>query len=180
MRHYAGAYSADQLTLTIYSDQTGYGVDYINKWQRTIVTENGYFSLPSRYKRNVVVSLLDAKAQTVVTFTFVGCWPTGVESYNLEGGNATVLHTTVQLSCDNVLINATPEVTVSKTTQIPDKQSVVDQGQNFTSSFKGAITTAKDTVNAAKDKINSATSFVNTNIGQFKTSVSSTFKDIFG
>ncbi len=106
IHHYAAAYSADQMSVKLFTESSGKAFAYVHSWINQIKSTDGYFSLPVAYKRDVTVYIMDPMYNNVVTYQYKGCWPTSAESYQLSS-QSNLLETTLSLSVDEVLIDLT-------------------------------------------------------------------------
>lgn len=101
MSHYAGALSVENINVTLYSDTTAKALKFASSWMANIYNnQTGDYYLPKDYKKDVYVYLLDSKLATVCLFKFFGCFPTNWASYSLQGGQAEMLPTTLDLTVD--------------------------------------------------------------------------------
>lgn len=105
-KNYAGPLSVDNLTISLYTDSSGKAPKFASSWFYAVYDQrNGNFRLPKEYKKNIQVVFFDSAKIALYSFTFVGCYPTSLPSYSLEGGNPTPLSTQLDLSVDDILID---------------------------------------------------------------------------
>ena len=102
VHNYAGIMSLDDISMTLYTEVSGYAPSLLSQWVRAIRSQEGLYNLPVEYKRTVVVVLLDQTNTIVAEFRYIGAWPTSWDSYQLQYGQASVLATEVTLSVDDV------------------------------------------------------------------------------
>ena len=102
VHNYAGVMAMDDISMTLYTEATGYMPSLLSQWVRAIRSQDGIYNLPVNYKRTVVVVLLDIENTIVAEFRYIGAWPTSWNSYQLQYGAANVLATEVSLSVDDV------------------------------------------------------------------------------
>ncbi len=104
MRHYASSFSADDMSMTMYTDAKAVTLDSASMWFRNVMDRDGYYHLPYEYKKDIVLYLLDQRGQSVFAWTYVGCWPKSMNSYSL-GQDSSVIMTELSLSVDDILFN---------------------------------------------------------------------------
>lgn len=102
MHHYAGFFSVDDLSLTLYTEISGYSTSLASSWIRNVRGVDGMYGLPSQYKKAVLLAILDQNDYVVAGFKYTGCWPKSWESYSLDYASSTILATTLQLSVDDI------------------------------------------------------------------------------
>lgn len=102
IHHYAGFFSVDDMSLTIYTDVSRTAMDAAKKWIRAARSEEGLYGLPASYKNDVYVVVLDQADNIVFGWRYVGCWVTSWDSYNLQMTSAALLVTNLTISVDNV------------------------------------------------------------------------------
>lgn len=137
-QHYAGAFSADNLTIHLYSGIDGTSFDYAALWVRSVMGYQGYFSPPSQYKRDVLLDILDPNNRVVIQFAFRGCWPTNWNGYTFDSGAGQVVMTELTLSVDNLSFDLDELPTISSLTQDRNNDgSNADQLANKAFSGKG-------------------------------------------
>lgn len=95
----AGEFSVDSITLKLYTDIRARSFNYADQWMRATYRTDGFYNLPSKYKRDVQVYVLDNTGSTVTDMRFVGCFPTSYDSYDLNS-EASLLETRLTLSVD--------------------------------------------------------------------------------
>lgn len=100
-RYYASAYSSDDFNMTFITDVGGEVATTLSKWMRGPYREDGFWSVPGAYKREVIIYLLDQKNFEVFAWKFHGVWARNWNSYNL-GTASDVLVTEVTFSVDDV------------------------------------------------------------------------------
>jgi hypothetical protein len=88
--YYPGFLELSSFDLTLYEDVSARSRKYIQKWQERIrhPTE-GYYYLPSNYKRDIEFELLNNQNQVVLTVRLLDCWPTQGNAWELvpNGGD---------------------------------------------------------------------------------------------
>ncbi len=111
-RKFAGHFNTGQASVEFYTDRSGLAFNYADYWSRSTFRQDGFYALPGKYKKDIVVFVLDAKRKVVVDFRLCGCWPTSRESYPLSGTE--LLKTSLSLSVDEVFINYDSDLTAAK------------------------------------------------------------------
>jgi hypothetical protein len=105
-KNYAGPLSVDNLTISLYTDRTGKAVKFASSWfNATYNSRNGDFRLPKEYKKNVQVVFFDPAKIALYTFTFIGCFPSSLPSYTLDGNGSNPIVTQLDLSVDDIAID---------------------------------------------------------------------------
>jgi hypothetical protein len=102
---YADMFSVNNCTIKIYSDISGLAFNYCNAWCRSIFRDDNLHQLPSVYKKDIWVFILDAKRNVVTDIQLLGCWPTAWADYQLVGNAAAALETSLTLSVDDFKMN---------------------------------------------------------------------------
>ena len=102
VHNYAGVMSLDDISMTLYTEASGYMPSLLSQWVRAIRSQEGLYNLPIEYKRTVIVVLLDQTNTIVAEFRYNGAWPTSWNSYQLQYGPASILATEISLSVDDV------------------------------------------------------------------------------
>lgn len=102
---FAELFTVDSCNIKIYSDTTGQAFNFCNDWVRSAYRDDDLYQLPSAYKKDIIVYILDVKRQIVVDVKLVGCFPTSWAGYNLSSGAASALETSLTLSVDDVRVN---------------------------------------------------------------------------
>lgn len=108
MHHYAGFFSVDDISLTLYTEISGYATSLAANWIRNVRGADGMYGLPSQYKKTVLLAILDQNDYIVGGFKYHGCWPKSWDSYTLENTSSNILATVLQLSVDDVEFTSSP------------------------------------------------------------------------
>jgi len=83
--YYAGSHDIDSITINFYEDVKGSALKYILSWKNLIKNlSTGIYSLPSVYKRDLIVQLLDYQNDPVITARMINIWPSDTSSLNLS------------------------------------------------------------------------------------------------
>lgn len=112
-KKFASVFNTDSITLKLYTDVKSVSFNYADYWTRSTYRKDGYYNLPSRYKKDIVVYILDATRSVVVDLRFIGCFPTSWDSYNLGSDNS-ILETSLTLSVDEFFMSYETDPTSSK------------------------------------------------------------------
>ncbi len=104
MRHYAGFMTVDDLQMTIYTDVSGVAINTAARWIRSIRDTEGVYTLPSQYKKTVILYLLDVNDRIITEISYKGCWITSWGSYSLDYNGANIIATDLTLSVDDFAI----------------------------------------------------------------------------
>lgn len=86
---YPGAMSVAAFDITFYEDSKARSRNYLRMWHERIRhPSEGYYYLPSNYKRDIEVELLDTQNKPVLGVRLKGCWPTQSNAWDLtSNGN---------------------------------------------------------------------------------------------
>lgn len=109
-KKYAGQLSVDSVALGLFTDSNAATFNYAYDWFTSTVRTDGFYNLPSKYKRDVILYVLDAKRKTIIDIRFVGCWPTSYDSYSFDAQN-NIVETRLTLSVDQVIFNTETSLT---------------------------------------------------------------------
>ncbi len=111
---FASAFSAESISLTLYTDVAGVGINYANNWVRSVYRSDSFYNLSKNYKRDIQIYMLDAKRSVVVDIRFVGCFPTAWDSYALSS-DGSILETNLTLSVDDIKVSYETDTSAAKT-----------------------------------------------------------------
>lgn len=112
-RNYVSDYEALQTSLKLYTDNTGTAINFANQWLRSAYRTDKFFGLPSSYKKDIQIYILDSARQCVVDFRLKGCFPTTWEGNQLGSASGT-LDTSLTIQVDEVLQNYDSDLTSAK------------------------------------------------------------------
>lgn len=83
--YYAGSHDISSITINFYEDVKASALKYITQWKNLIKNfSTGIYSLPSVYKKDLMVQLLDFKNSPVITARLIGIWPADTSALNLN------------------------------------------------------------------------------------------------
>lgn len=102
---FADVFSVDACTIQLYSDTTGQAFNFCNDWIRSVYRDDDLYQLPSVYKKDIYIFILDITRAVVVDVKLIGCWPTQWAGYNLTSEGSAVLPTSLTLSVDDMRVN---------------------------------------------------------------------------
>lgn len=72
-------------SVTFYGDSEGRAMAYLWGWKQQVKRFNGgLYNLPSKFKDNWKVELLNTKGEVIVKATLVGCWPADTNNVTLD------------------------------------------------------------------------------------------------
>lgn len=114
MRKTAGNMTNSTAELMFYTDRSGLAFNYADYWLRSTFRQDGFHNLPAKYKKDIVVFILDAKRKIVVDFRLVGCWPTSDNALSLGGAGVNMLQRTLTLEVDEVFVNYDSDLSSAK------------------------------------------------------------------
>lgn len=110
--HTASNRSIGQISMGLYTDRRAMSINWALSWFRSTHRPDGFFGLPSTYKRDIVLYMLDQHRKTVVDFVFHGCVPISYGSYDLNG-DGNILNTSLTLSVDDVSITSSADLSTA-------------------------------------------------------------------
>ena len=84
----------DDLVLTLYADINNTSFEYVNMWLN-LVGKRGEYGRPSvhgtsyiGYKHPINIYIKDMYQEDLIKLTYIGCWPTGLNSVDLIGDSS--------------------------------------------------------------------------------------------
>jgi hypothetical protein len=102
---YADMFSVNTCSVKIYSDMTGLAFNYCDKWVKSVYRDDNLYQMPSEYKKDLWIFILDSTRKVVVSIQLLGVWPTAWADYQLVGNASAALETSLTLSVDDVKLN---------------------------------------------------------------------------
>ncbi len=102
---YAKHAKVDSAAIKVYSEVNGTAFNFCNDWVRAIYRDDNLYQLPSLYKKDIYIYILDSTRNIVVDFKLLGCFPTSWDAYTLDSQAARPLETNLQLSVDSYRMN---------------------------------------------------------------------------
>jgi hypothetical protein len=105
MKKFASLFSLDGCTIKIYSDTTGTAFNFANDWLRATYRDDNLYQLPSAYKKNIYVFILDVTRKIVVDIQLIGCKPSAWQGYSLNSEGSAALETSLSLDVDDFRVN---------------------------------------------------------------------------
>lgn len=109
-KKFASSLTVDSLELGLFTDQNAATFNFADAWFNSTYRTDGYFSLASKYKKDVILFILDQYRKTVIDIRFIGCWPASYPGYQLDSQN-NVVETRLSLSVDRVKFNTESSLT---------------------------------------------------------------------
>jgi len=102
--YHPGTHTVSSFSATFYEDRSGRSTSWLNYWKSRVKNfETGAYGLPSQYKRNIIVTLLDQKNDAVITAKLIGCWPADTNPFSLNYSDGSARITNQQtFSVDDV------------------------------------------------------------------------------
>lgn len=141
-RHDPGYVEIDSLTINFYEDRKGKTHDFLLKW-KDLVEKDGYYGRPSDYKRDIILTLHDAKGNPVIIAICKKAWPSTISAINLQSEGSGRVR---------------PEVTFPISTvewEIPGRQSYLEKlGIEGTDIFDIETAGGKKIVNPVEEGLN--------------------------
>jgi hypothetical protein len=101
--HYPGFMRLDSFSLVMYEDQDFAATTWVTGWMYVIRNpKTGAYSLPSEYKKEIQVSLVNRENAPVLSVRLLGCWPTSVANLDLNYTDSSRLTLNITMSVDAV------------------------------------------------------------------------------
>lgn len=95
--YYPGTHDISSFSITFYEDVDASSSKYLHSWKTKVKDfDTGLYNLPTEYKRDIVIQLLDQGNNPVIQATLVGCWPSDTGNFSLnytDSGRLTVTQT---------------------------------------------------------------------------------------
>lgn len=116
-RFYPDKYSIDALRLGIYADSSNIAIQYLQAWNNALIapfaannaaTQGGSWGRPVNYKKTIYIYLVDVTQQVLASVQYVECWPTNIDSYQLNSDSSTRIVNEVTFSVGDVFVNLMP------------------------------------------------------------------------
>lgn len=102
-KHFPGTYSVGDFVFEAVENELGLVCQFFFDWQNQVKDPDGYYQMPSYYKKNVIVKLVNTLKVAYTNLTYVGCWPKSVTPLNLDSASgSTPLKISITLSVDDV------------------------------------------------------------------------------
>lgn len=104
MRSFPESVACANLSITFYEDYSFSVLNYLKKWQKVIVNENGVFGVPygeKGYAKDILVHLFDTCGLRKGTATLENCYPEEITGYELGSDNG-VIETTCSFSVHRI------------------------------------------------------------------------------
>ena len=113
-RKVASTYNVDSLRLNFYADIENKSLKYLTAWDGAIlapfgsgaVTIGGGFGRPSDYWKPIRLYLVDASKSVILMLEYIECWPTNIDSFQLDSQSSTRLTYNVNFSVGDVFMTA--------------------------------------------------------------------------
>lgn len=167
--HYPNHYNLNTLQLKFYGDVKGNSLSYLRAWQSLIIdTSTGLYNVPTKYKKNIAITILDAAQFVVTKFTYLGCWPASIDAVTVGNAQTGRITPTVTFHVDEQIIDvlggsehdsgvSSATDNLNKTTpKIPSASAFPDVFNDALSSVKGAADSA---FGMASDALSSVRSY---------------------
>ncbi len=87
--YYPSTHDISSFSMTLYEDSSASAMKFIWQWKRAVKDfKTGFYNVPgvndNGYKKTIVVQLLDASNNPVITATLKGCWPADTGNFALN------------------------------------------------------------------------------------------------
>lgn len=99
--HYPSHYNLNPLNLRLYEDSQGSATKYVDAWQSLVFdADTGLYSVASKFKKPVKVSVLNVAMATVLVLEYTGCWIQSADNIVLSSGTPQAVVRNLTLSVD--------------------------------------------------------------------------------
>lgn len=105
LKKYATLFTLDSVSIRLFSDTTGAAFNFANDWFRATYRDDNLYQLPSVYKKNIYVFILDPTRDVVLDIQLIGCKPTNWAGYSLGSDSSSALETSMTLDVDDFRVN---------------------------------------------------------------------------
>jgi len=86
--YYPGFHDISSFSVNFYEDSQGNVTRWLWQWKNRIKDfKTGIYNLPSDYKRNLNIQLLDTNNTPVINASLIGVWPADTSNYQLNYTN---------------------------------------------------------------------------------------------
>lgn len=100
--YFPGINDVSAINMTFYEDQLASAMQWIMEWKAAVKDMNtGFYNMPSTYKKDVNISLLDNKNREIMVVKLIGLWPEATSSWSLNYTDAGRLVVSQSFSIDN-------------------------------------------------------------------------------
>ena len=170
-KKYAEWFTINTCTMKLYTDVSGLAFNFCNDWALSIYRDDNFYQMPIAYKKDIYVFILDPTRQVVVDIQLLGCWPSAWADYQLTGGSAAALESSITLNVDDFKMNydVSAAAVQAKIARIADESlwnSVCGRGAAGIpsivpglSQLQNAVKNVQDTMNSVQNKVNSVLKF---------------------
>lgn len=113
-RKVPSTYNVDNIRLNFYADISNKSIQYLMAWDGAIVapfgsgavTIGGGFGRPSDYWKPIRIYLVDPSKAVILMVEYIECWPTNIDSLQLDSQSSTRLTYNVNFSVGDVFMTA--------------------------------------------------------------------------
>lgn len=90
------------LAITFYETTDALIANYYSQWTALLYNRRtGTFGYPMSYKRDIKVSLINSRGQEIFGFTFKGCSPKSISSYDMNTDGSAIVTPTITFAVDD-------------------------------------------------------------------------------
>lgn len=102
--YYPGFEEISAFDMQLYEDQKVRAIEWLTMWKGRIRDpDTGAYFLPTNYKYDIGIELLNDKNQSVVKATLKNCWPTQKGNWDLTNSSTNgILKVHQNFSCDGI------------------------------------------------------------------------------
>jgi hypothetical protein len=99
--YFPGPHNIEATSISLYEDSKGSALAWVHMWKARIKNFNiGLYGLPTEYKRDLEVLLLDTNNDVVIQAKLLGIWPAATDNFTLNYTDNNRLVVTQNFSVD--------------------------------------------------------------------------------
>lgn len=103
--YYPGSHDISGFTMVLYEDQECNTMKWVDYWKKQIKDmSTGLYQLPTKYKKDMKIELMNSKNQAVMTVELIGIWPEATSNWSLNYTDNGRLTVSQAFSIDDQLI----------------------------------------------------------------------------
>lgn len=92
--------------VVFYGDSEGRALAYLWDWKQSVKSfDTGLYKLPTEFKRDWTVNLLNTKGEKIIQVVMQGCWPADTSNITLDQEGSSRITFSQNFSVDNMIIH---------------------------------------------------------------------------
>jgi len=137
-KQYVSKYGVDNMTLTMYLDNSAKTWNYLKAWNAAIIDpfartnatlQGGRFNPAYKYKKDVKIMVIDNKKQIVIQLLMSECIPISIETFSLGSNSSDRIMARVTFAVGDMFMDPNPAVSHSSITGVfPDLSAKKEEG----------------------------------------------------